>query len=536
MSGEGRRERHRVSRLDPAPSVTQELDRREPHEPWWRYARPDALPPLVAATPPPEESDPPGPADEPGPEPEGDRYLPPGAEVRSGAGAAVIACAALVVLLVSAHFFHTALLSRILVPVVGVSGALAIGRVLARRHPDEPWLGKIFFLGVCAKLVASVFRYRTLVDSFGNVGDATVYDKYGRRLVAFWMGQGPEPFLDNLRKSNFVRWFAGAVYYVFGIDMIAGFLVFGLIAFVGSYLWYRATVEAVPFIDARLYMVLVVFAPSILFWPSSIGKESLMQFGIGSAALGTAHLFNGRLVRGLVVAFPGAWLLYTVRPHLLGLVTFAAAVAYLVGRGKRSAETGGRSTWKPLGLIVLAFLTFFTISQGAKSLGLQSLSLESVNSELEATSVSTSQGGSSFNPGDTSITPIALPRAITTVLLRPFPWEVESLLQILASLEGVLLVGFIVVRRRSLGLSLRRIRSTPFLFYCWTLTLLYALTFQAFANFGLLVRQRSLVLPALYVLLCLDVRRAEEPEERELPAPEEEGAPEPEYFVPYGTR
>ena len=34
------------------------------------------------------------------------------------------------------------------------------------------------------------------------------------------------------------------------------------------------------------------------------------------------------------------------------------------------------------------------------------------------------------------------------------------------------------------------------------------MTFQAFGNFGLLDRQRSLVLPALYVLLCLDWRKA----------------------------
>ena len=68
---------------------------------------------------------------------------------------------------------------------------------------------------------------------------------------------------------------------------------------------------------------IVMFVPSILFWPSSIGKEALMQFAIGSAALGTAHLFNGKLVRGLLVGVPGAWLMWVVRPHLLALVVLA---------------------------------------------------------------------------------------------------------------------------------------------------------------------------------------------------------------------
>ena len=68
------------------------------------------------------------------------------------------------------------------------------------------------------------------------------------------------------------------------------------------------------------------------------------------------------------------------------------------------------------------------------------------------------------------------------------------------------LVGFMILRRKSIALSLRKIREVPFLFYAWILTLLYVLLFQAFGNFGLLVRERSIVLPALYVLLALDVK------------------------------
>ena len=140
--------------------------------------------------------------------------------------------------------------------------------------------------------------------------------------------------------------------------------------------------------------------------------------------------------------------------------------------------------------------------------------------ELDATTVSTGQGSSSFNNGGNSLSPLHLPQGAVTVLLRPFPWEVDSPLQILASLEGLALAAFIVYRRKSVALSLRRMRSSPFLFYCWALTILYAVTFQAFANFGLLDRQRSLVLPALYVLLCLDHRRSREfdQDQRELAA------------------
>jgi hypothetical protein len=416
--------------------------------------------------------------------------------------------AGLAVLVLSVHFFPSARLSRVLVPITGLCAVMAIAPRLARKHPDEPWLARWMVLAVIVKEFASILRYKTLVNSYGDVGDATIYDKFGRRYLGIWLHQAGAvaPPFENLRKSNFLRWFTGIVYFLFGQDMIAGFIVFALIAFAGSYLWYRAAAEALPFLDKRLFFLFVFFAPSIAFWPSSIGKEALMQFGIGSAALGTAHLLKGRIVRGLAVAAPGTWLLWVVRPHLLALVTLGAAGAYLIGRSPRRSKAAvtQSSLVKPIGMIVVGFLAVFAVSQGAKSLGLPSLTLGSVQAELDATTVSTAQGHSSFNNGGNSLSPLHLPQGFVTVLLRPFPWEVSSSLQILASLEGLALASFMVYRRKSIALSLRRIRTSPFLFYCWTVTLLYAITFQAFANFGLLVRERSLVLPALYVLLCLD--------------------------------
>ena len=91
--------------------------------------------------------------------------------------------------------------------------------------------------------------------------------------------------------------------------------------------------------------------------------------------------------------------------------------------------------------------------------------------------------------------------------------EVDSILAtfgLLFAIQGVALAAFIIWRRKSIAISLRHVRTVPFLLYCWILTVLYSVTFSAFANFGLLDRQRALVLPALYVLLCLDSKKARE--------------------------
>lgn len=499
----------------PALVGTAKVEPTEPGHAWWRYRRPEPSGPTfrhvgssaIGADRVVEES----PADAPSIDTPSRRQPTPTpraatAKVNSGnAGAPAVIGAGILLATAGAALAGVNHLGPWLIPIAAIFIATSAGRILLRRHPDEPWLALFLVAGTAFKIFVSYMRYLTVVIGYGGGGDTEIYDKFGRRFALFWQGDGPNPALPDLRKTNFVRWFTGVTYYLFGANQLAGFFVFGLLALIGSYLWYRATVEAVPFIDRRLYLAFVFFAPSIAFWPSSIGKESLMQLGIGAMALGTAQMLNRRLLKGLPIVLASGWLMWVVRPHVLALVAMAGGAAYFMGRVRRKdPATGGAFSLfsRPLGLIIVAILLVFTVNQGAKFLGLQDLSLSSIQGELDATTLSTGQGGSSFDNGGNSLNPIYLPNGAVTVLLRPFPWETDNPFQLLASLESVALMAVMVTRRRSLAISLKRARTSPFLLYCWLLTILYAATFSSFANFGLLVRQRSLVLPALFVLLA----------------------------------
>lgn len=481
----------------------------QPGEPWWSYRRPPAPRQLAPATPlrPPPATGlrDPSPVAPDEPTTPASRSLdldktPPSAAVPLGGAIA------LTLILMALSRFQVGGFGTFLVPITALLYASAFARYTRVRYPDEPFYGRWVIYGVLVKMAASWFRYYTLQTTYGGQGDATGYDTFGREFARAWLTGAPEPFVEDLRRTNFLRWFTGVVYYLFGTNMLAGFFIFGLLALMGSVLWYRATVEAVPFANKRLYLGLVLFAPSIAFWPSSIGKESLMQLGIGIVALGTSIVLRQRLLRGLLVALPGGWLLWVVRPHLLALVTLAAGVAYLTGRLRNSSSGPGALLSRPGGAVIVALLMVFTVSQGAKFLGIDSLSLDSIEAELDEQTERSAQGGSEFDNGGNSLNPIYLPRGAVTVLLRPFPWETDSPLQLISSLESALLGALIVARLASVRLSFSRARRTPFLIYAWTLTVAYSMTFSSFANFGLLVRQRSLVLPALFVLLVLEHR------------------------------
>jgi hypothetical protein len=504
------------------------VDPTKPGQPWWRYRRMDL--PRGAAVPvandraanrpvvPSGGASPPG-----GPPRDGESSPPPSpgaapgtpqivsADARSGVGFFALGMATIVIVAALTQV-GTIGEGPFLIPAAGVFFALSAARHIARKRPDEAWVGNWLVWGVVAKLLAANFRYYTLIHTYNGLGDASGYDSFGRQYANHWLNGAPGPKLPSpgLRKTNFIRWFTGVTYYSFGSKLLTGTFVFALLALLGSYFWYRATVDSVPIVDKRLYMGFVMFAPSIIFWPSIIGKEALMQFGLGIVALGASFLLRQRLATGLLVAIPGGWLVWVVRPHLLALIAIAAGAAYLAGRVRKQHGKAGLLT-RPFGIIIMAFLVAFTVGQGAKFLGISSLSLSSIQSELDATTASTSEGGSQFQHGSNSLSPLSWPMDAVTVFLRPFPWEIEGSLQILASLESLTLAVLLVVRFKSLRTALARSRESPFLMLCWVLTGLYAVSFASFANFGLLVRERSLVLPALLVLVSVDPRRVRVP-------------------------
>ena len=325
----------------------------------------------------------------------------------------------------------------VLVPVAGLLFAASAAKRFTRIHPDEPYLPRWIVYGVVAKIGATYFRYTTLVNSYGGQGDRpTTTPGVGGSWTAGSTTPAPEPAQPH--ETNFVRWFTGVVYWCFGANMLAGFFVFGLLALVGSYLWYRATADSVSFIDKRLYLALVLFAPSVAFWPTGIGKEALMQLGIGVVAFGTGYLLRARLFQGLLLCGAGGWLLWVVRPHLLALVTLAGAAAYIVGRVRGEGTTSSFLS-RPVGMVAVVLLCALTVTQGAKYLGMEDLSLGSVQAELDQQTERSAQGGSSYDNGGNSLSPLSLPKGAVTVLLRPFPWETDSALQLLASLESATL-------------------------------------------------------------------------------------------------
>lgn len=127
-----------------------------------------------------------------------------------------------------------------------------------------------------------------------------------------------------------------------------------------------------------------------------------------------------------------------------------------------------------------------------------------VTGALDTAADRTATGGSEFAPVRVR-TPLDLPVATLTVLFRPLPHEVSSIVQLLVSAEGLLLLGLGLWRIPMLSRNLAA--RSPWVLITVSYCLLFIIAFSTFANFGLLARQRVQVMPVVLALFAVPMWR-----------------------------
>jgi hypothetical protein len=372
----------------------------------------------------------------------------------------------------------------------------------AVRHETEARLGKLLLWAFALKLLAAIPRYLAAVVLYGGNSDAAAYDHAGAKIGAqlrsgdFHLDVG-----SRIVGTGFVKILTGAVYAITGPSIVGAFLIFTWLGFWGIYLCYRAFVIAVPDGNHWRYGCLVFLLPSMLFWPSSLGKEAWMTLCIGMTAYGFARLYTrgrfGFALMGAGLAGAGA-----VRPHI-AVILLAAGFAGYIFRPAGPRATALSPIAKVVGVGVLLVVSIVAMQRVATFFQIDQINAQSVDQVLANTEDRTSEGGSAFQ-ADRARGPLALPGAAVQVLVRPFPWEVHNVQGLATSLEGVLLVVIAVRSRRSI-LALPRQISRSYVIFATLYAGFFIYAFSTFGNFGIIARERVQVLPFVIALLCLPV-------------------------------
>lgn len=403
--------------------------------------------------------------------------------------------------------------------VIGILTALFLGvvtipllRYVARKEGDIS-LVTIMYWGLAAKMVGTLVRYFFITVIYNDNGDAGVYSGAGAILMDLYR-QGifttePPGLTNRGAETARIAVVVGVIYTVTGVSRYAASFVFSWLCFIGQLLMFRAFRRGVPTGDARRYLVLVMFLPSMLFWPSSIGKEALMVFCIGLASYGAAQLVGSRVrVGGIAMFLLGVAGLFYIRPHMalisITALGFAAAVSTIAGFSATEDKEGkGRAfAIRMVALVVLIGAASVATTQLHSVLGDGTEGAGGIQGVLDKTKAQTGEGGSKFEPVAVT-TPLDIPMATITVLFRPFPWESPNLNGLIASSEGALLMVLMVVGRRRVLNWAKSLARYPYLVYCLAFAFTFFIAFSYIGNFGILARQRTQMLPLALTMLAM---------------------------------
>lgn len=288
----------------------------------------------------------------------------------------------------------------------------------------------------------------------------------------------------------------------------------------------------------RAFSFSVLFIPSVLFWGSGVLKDS---YTLSAACWFTYSFYRvfimpKKVFINLIMMVLTALLITQIKPYIFLALLPGSFLWLTLHRLKGIQNAAFRFLIAPVvgGVIMLGgYLAFTGIQQNLS----QYSSIDKVLEKAVVTQQDLKQDyyqGNSFDIGefDNSITGILskFPVAFTAGLFRPFLWEANNPVMLIAGLENAFMLGltlFILFRIGPVAF-VKAVSSNPMLFF----SLIFAIFFSfsvglTTANFGALVRYKIPALPyyisSILIMYNLYVRKpGEEDEEAPKDNPEHE--------------
>lgn len=364
---------------------------------------------------------------------------------------------------------------------------LALIAVITRNNS---FLFKVMIVALLAKLFAA-WTYAS-VSAFQGSDTRWVYFETARQISASADGISSFFPLHNLWGTNAIIAIGAYIFALIGPSLLAAMVLFAVVSFWGQFLFYCAFTRAFPAADCRPVALALFFFPSIVYWTATFGKDALMLMAIGLITYGVARRFDAK---GWMTILVGFVLASVVRPHVGAFLSISLFVSYLM------ADLGQNR--KIVGLKFLLFPLFLAVCCGVVIYARSSLevsSLEDAQSMSDYSYKYNQVGGSAFGDSDNSMTSRLAQSPF--LMFRPFPWETNNGPAAIASCEGSLLLFLVVSRRSPLLKLVVKGRSIPLVAFTVSFFLIFSLVFSiSLSNFGLLARQRVMVLPLVLLLL-----------------------------------
>lgn len=394
---------------------------------------------------------------------------------------------------------------------------------------------KRYFIPALSVKIFGAIAVGVIYQYYYNGGDTFNFFTHGSRYI--WEAFGDDPlkgikllfagekhYPDTFNYSSRI-WYYGDLPSYFVVRVTAFFdlftyhtysataSLFALLSFSGLWALYTTFYRSYPQLHFQL-AVAVLFVPSVFFWGSGIMKDTLALTGLAWATYATVKVFFEKekyLINGTLLVV-SLYAIYSIKIYIL-LCFIPSVIIWIC---LFYLDTINSKVLKrlllPIAVSVAIFLAYMAVLKLGEEHEKYSLDRLSNTAEITArwlTFVSAKEGGSGYILGDFDYSPIGmirkLPLAINVSLFRPYLWEVNNPVMLLAALESLVVLVFtlsIVLVYR--GRALTAIAKNPLILFCllFALALAYAVGFSTY-NFGSLARYKIAFIPFYLSALLL---------------------------------
>jgi hypothetical protein len=377
------------------------------------------------------------------------------------------------------------------------------------RTDAYPALAKVMIASVLLHLLFAPLQIFVVDHFYAGVADWLKYDHLAAVLANTWRSGHFNLAGVPASIGNGTIGIAGAVVMTLvGPNQLAAFFVCSWLAYVGCVFFYLAFRVTFPRADRRRYAILVFLFPSLLFWTADVSKEAFMLVGLGLAAYGIALVMVGKRGGYLPILVGGALALF-IRPNEVVILVVGFALAMLVRAiGGNASGSRRRNAFSMAGAFVfVAGIVVVTTIVAAHFLhGLTSAGVGNALTKVSAGNKGTGAGfGSSSVPYSSN--PLWYPRDAYTVLFDPLPFTAHSITELFAAGENTLILLVVLASFPRLRYLPRLCLQRPYVFTALFYSIIFIFAFAALGNLGLITRERTLLLPFLFIVLAFPIAR-----------------------------
>ena len=240
--------------------------------------------------------------------------------------------------------------------------------------------------------------------------------------------------------------------------------------------------------NIRRLATLIIFLPSLTFWTSGLGKDSLAFMSAG-LVLWAALDFNKRAW----LMLPAVIIMLLVRPHIAGLLIMSFAVSIIM-------QKRGSPIFKVFISVIAIMAATVLIPIGLKYSSFDSATgSEGLQKYVDQRAKYNMEGG-----GGVNISNMPLPLQVLTYLFRPLPFEAHNFGSFASSLDNMILIYLFIVGIKSM-LKTRYVSRGENRVFMWTYSFMSLLLLSTTtANLGISVRQKWMFTP-MFIFLMISV-------------------------------